>query len=203
MQRNLFKLVFIFCFVSSPVVLAKTILVYGDSLSAAYGISEEEGWVALLQKEIGDEHTLVNASISGETSSGGLSRLTLTLDELKPDLVLLELGANDGLRGGSVSLLQANLDLMLNAIKSRNIKVVLIGISVPPSYGPRYVDAFRAVYRNLAEQHKVPFIDFYREDFFVKEGYIQADGLHPTAIAQPIVTELMLDFLIKENLLEQ
>lgn len=203
MQRNLFKLVFIFCFVSSPVVLAKTILVYGDSLSAAYGISEEEGWVALLQKEIGDEHTLVNASISGETSSGGLSRLTLTLDELKPDLVLLELGANDGLRGGSVSLLQANLDLMLNAIKSRNIKVVLIGISVPPSYGPRYVDAFRAVYRNLAEQHKVPFIDFYREDFFIKEGYIQADGLHPTAIAQPIVTELMLDFLIKENLLEQ
>ena len=203
MQSILFKLVFIFCFVSSPVVLAKTILVYGDSLSAAYGISEEEGWVALLQKEIGDEHTLVNASISGETSSGGLSRLTLTLDELKPDLVLLELGANDGLRGGSVSLLQANLDLMLNAIKSRNIKVVLIGISVPPSYGPRYVDAFRAVYRNLAEQHKVPFIDFYREDFFIKEGYIQADGLHPTAIAQPIVTELMLDFLIKENLLEQ
>ena len=190
------------CLLVPHIALSKTILVYGDSLSAGYGINPKDGWVELLQTDLGSDHTLINASISGETSSGGLARIEITLDELKPDLVLLELGANDGLRGGSVDLLKENLHAMITQIRNRNIDLVLIGISVPPTYGPRYIDSFRAVYRDLATEFGVPIFDFYREEFFLKDNYIQADGLHPTAAAQPEVRDLVLGFLRSEKLLD-
>ena len=180
---------------------ASTILVYGDSLSAAYGIDLEQGWVSLVSQALGPKYTLVNASISGETSSGGLNRLPHTLDEMQPDLVLLELGANDGLRGGSIPNLQRNLQAMIELLQARNIQTVLIGIGVPPSYGPRYVDEFRAVFPALADDYGLPLLDFYREEFFLKPNFIQADGLHPTATAQPVIADLVLDFLRSESLI--
>ena len=190
------------CLCAAQLTHSKSLLVYGDSLSAGYGINPKDGWVELLQAELGTDHTLINASVSGETSSGGLARIEVTLDELEPDLVLLELGANDGLRGGSVDLLKENLRGMITQIRNRDIDLVLIGISVPPTYGPRYIDSFRAVYKDLAAEFEVPLFDFYREEFFLKDNYIQADGLHPTAAAQPEVRDLVLDFLRAEKLVD-
>ncbi len=195
-------LILLAVFALAPTVTAKTIVVYGDSLSAAFGINPTQGWVELLAQDLPPPYALINASISGETSSGGLARLSVTLDELKPQLVLLELGANDGLRGGSTTLLKQNLQAMIEQIRMRDIDVVLIGISMPPSYGPRYIDAFRSVYRDLATELNVAFLDFYREEFFSLEGYIQADGLHPTEAAQPAVRDLVLDFLRTEGFLD-
>ena len=180
---------------------AKQILIYGDSLSAAYGMDLEEGWAHLLGESLGDEHKLVNASISGDTSGTGLARLPITLEEFNPDLVILELGANDGLRGLPIDIMRNNLTKMIELSKAKGADVVLVGISLPASYGPRYIDRFRATYTELAEQFELPFIDFYREEFLDKEGYIQEDGLHPTAITQPIIRDFLLAFLIEQKLL--
>ncbi len=195
--RTVAVLLVIIC---APMAHAKHILIYGDSLSAAYGIDEQDGWVALLQESLGADYTLSNASISGETSTGGLARIDVTLETIQPDLVILELGANDGLTGGSIDLMKRNLSQMIERIQASGSELVLVGISVPPSYGPRYIDAFRAVYTELAESYSLPFIDFYREEFFLIEGLIQSDGLHPTAKAQPMVRDLMLNFLVEKGL---
>jgi len=184
-----------------PTAHGKQILVYGDSLSAAYGMDLEEGWAHLLAQSLGDEHTLTNASISGDTSAAGLARLPITLEEFKPDLVILELGANDGLNGLPVAQMRANLAKMIELSQAQGAEVALVGISLPASYGPRYIDQFRATYTELADKYELPFIDFYREEFLEKEGYIQEDGLHPTKITQPLVRDLLLDFLIENSLL--
>ena len=181
---------------------AKRILIYGDSLSAAYGMHLEEGWAHLLAQKLGDKHTLLNASISGDTSAAGLARLPLTLEEFKPDLIILELGANDGLLGLPVATMRTNLEQMIQLSQAAGADVALVGISVPPSYGPRYVDEFRATYPALADKYALPFIDFYREDFITTEGYIQEDGLHPTAITQPLIRDIVLAFLTENNLIE-
>lgn len=177
------------------------ILVYGDSLSAAYGMDEEKGWVNLLSQSLAATHKLTNASISGETSSGGLARLRLTLNELSPDLVLLELGANDGLNGYSTELLKNNLDAMIRAIKDSGAQTVLGSISLPPSYGPRYIDSFRSVYSELASEHALPLLDLYQQSFVETPGFIQEDGLHPTEVTQPIIRDLVLNFLHKNKLI--
>lgn len=187
---------------ASASVHAKRILIYGDSLSAAYGMHLEEGWAHLLAQKLGDQHTVLNASISGDTSAAGLARLPLTLEEFKPDLVMLELGANDGLLGLPVATMRENLEQMIKLSQAAGVEVALVGISVPPSYGPRYVDEFRATYPALAEKYALPFIDFYREDFITTEGYIQEDGLHPTAITQPLVRDIVLAFLVENKLIE-
>jgi acyl-CoA thioesterase-1 len=181
---------------------SKTIVVYGDSLSAAYGMDIEQGWVHLLSQQLNGTHTVINASISGDTTSAGLARLPITLEEFKPDLVILELGANDGLQGLPIDRMQQNLEQMIQLIQANGAGIALIGISLPASYGPRYIDSFRATFRDLAKKHSLPFIDFYREEFFVKDGYIQEDGLHPTAITQPQVRDWMLEFLDSEALLD-
>ncbi len=182
---------------------AKHLLIYGDSLSAAYGMDEDKGWVALLARSLESSHNVSNASISGETSSGGLARLPLTLQELSPDVVFLELGANDGLRGQSTALLKQNLSEMIKFVKASGATLVLAGISLPPTYGPRYIDQFRAVYADLAKEHEIPLLDLYQPQFLETPGYIQDDGLHPAEITQPIVRDLVLDFLNQHNLLEQ
>ena len=181
---------------------AKHILIYGDSLSAAYGMDEEKGWVNLLAETLSESHQVSNASISGETSGGGLARLKLTLEELKPELVFLELGANDGLRGYSTKLLKKNLQAMIDAIVASGAEIALAKISLPPTYGPRYIDQFRSVYDELANEYNIPLIDLYQPSFVETPGYIQEDGLHPTEITQPLVRDLILDFLTENDLLE-
>ena len=180
--------------ITSP-LFAKHLMVYGDSLSAAYGIELQSGWVALLEQELGEEHRVTNASISGETSIGGVARLPETLRQLKPDVVLLELGANDGLRGYPVSEIKLNLISMIELIDATGAQVLLAGISVPPNYGPRYMDQFRDMFRQLAKEKNIAYIDFYDERLVTTPGFIQQDGLHPTQIAQPHIRDSVLAFL--------
>lgn len=167
---------------------ADTILVMGDSLSAAYGIDPQAGWVNLLKQRLGDEHEVVNASISGETTSGGSARLPDILGQYHPDIVLLELGGNDGLRGLSPQQMQVNLAKMIERSQEKGAEVLLLGIEVPPNYGPAYTQAFREVFAQLASEHDVPLLPFLLEGVDL-DGMLQSDGIHPTAEAQPIILE--------------
>lgn len=193
-------------FAPTQLAQAKQVLVFGDSLSAAYGLEIDQGWVHLLSehlnKEYGGEHEIINASISGETTAGGLARLPLTLSTVKPDVVILELGANDGLRGHPISVIRENLEQMISLIQDSGAKVALAGISLPANYNPRYIDKFSAVFPELAEQKELPFINFYRDEFLGNPEYIQEDGLHPTAITQPIIRDIMIDFFSQHSLLK-
>ena len=168
------------------------ILVLGDSLSAAYGIDEEEGWVNLLDQRLereGYPHRVVNASVSGETSEGGLKRLPRLLSEHNPEWVILELGGNDGLRGYPVSDLADNLTAMIQLSREQGAEVVLLGMQIPPNYGPRYTDQFTAVYPQLAQEEDVPLVAFMLEGIATKDELMQRDGIHPNAEAQPKILE--------------
>ncbi len=165
------------------------ILVWGDSLSAAYGIPVEQGWVNLLQDKLKDSHTVVNGSISGETTIGGLTRLPAALEAHQPDYVLLALGANDGLRGLATAKMQENLEHMLELSLQADAKPVLLGIKIPPNYGMRYTDRFDQVFSDLAAQYTVPLHPFFLEQVALDFELMQEDGLHPTAAAQPLILE--------------
>lgn len=175
------------------------ILVMGDSLSAGYGIDIEQGWVNLLEKELTKNHAvqIINASISGETSSGGSTRLPALLTEHKPDIVILELGGNDGLRGQPLKLLEKNLQTMIDASKKIEAKVLLAGMQIPPNYGARYSNQFKELYPKLAEQNQLGLIPFLLEGIGGNETLIQRDGIHPTAEAQPIIVKNVLPELEK------
>lgn len=169
-----------------------TILVFGDSLSAAYGIPREQGWVALLQQQLDQQalkHKVINASISGETTSGGLTRLKQLLHQHQPDMVLIQLGANDGLRGLPVADMHRNLSAMIELSQQFGAKVAIIGIMIPPNYGPRYTQEFRETYQVLAKKYKLPLVPFLLEGITEKPELMQDDGLHPTAVAQIIVLD--------------
>jgi acyl-CoA thioesterase-1 len=171
---------------------AGTILVYGDSLSAAYGIAQERGWVALLESRLKSErldYSVANASISGETTSGGLARFRKVLERDRPAITVLELGANDGLRGLPVSQMRKNLDAMIAQAKAAGSRVVLVGIKMPPNYGADYNRAFDAAYTDLAKAHKVSLVPFLFEGFADRRDFFQPDNLHPTAAAQPVLLE--------------
>jgi acyl-CoA thioesterase-1 len=172
-----------------------TLLVLGDSLSAGYGVNQENGWVALLKDDLGDGHQIINGSISGDTTGGGLNRLPLLLEKFSPDYVLLELGGNDGLRGQPLNLMQRNLLAMIELCRQAGAEPVLFGMRLPPNYGRRYSDAFAAVYPQLSEQEKVMLIPFQLEELAITEGMIQEDGLHPTTLAQPIIKDVIKDYL--------
>jgi len=172
-----------------------TLLVLGDSLSAGYGINQENGWVALLEKDLGDDHRIINGSISGDTTGGGLNRLPRLLEEFDPDFVLLELGGNDGLRGQPLALMKANLQAMIKLVREAGAEPVLFGMRLPPNYGRRYSDAFAAVYPQLSEAEDVLLIPFQLEELSVTEGMIQEDGLHPTALAQPRIKEVVRRYI--------
>lgn len=173
---------------------ADKILVLGDSLSAGYGIDIQQGWVSLLQKELAKTHKVqvINASVSGETSSGGKTRLPALLTEHKPDVVILELGGNDGLRGQPLKLLEKNLQTMIDASKNSGAKVILAGMQIPPNYGPRYSSEFKTLYTNLAEKNEAGLIPFLLEGIGGKAELMQRDGIHPTAEAQSIITNNVL-----------
>ena len=178
---------------------APTVLVYGDSLSAAYGIPRDRGWVHLLQERLTDQgypHAVVNASISGETTSGGLSRIDSTLNQYHPQLVILELGANDGLRGLPVMQMRSNLGAMIQACKKHHAQVLLVGMRIPPNYGPRYARSFSESYPQLAKKYRVPLLDFLLEGIAGRSELTQDDGLHPNVEAQPTVLENIWQMLL-------
>jgi acyl-CoA thioesterase I len=170
----------------------RTLLVFGDSLSAAYGLRVDQGWVALLQKRLesqGYGYRVVNASVSGETTSGGRSRLDRALTQHKPALVILELGANDGLRGLPVKDTRTNLAEMIAAIRRAKSRLLLVGIVMPPNYGPQYTREFASMYATLASANKTPLVPFMLEGVALNARYMQNDGLHPNAAGQPRVLE--------------
>jgi len=171
---------------------AETILVYGDSLSAAYGLATREGWPSLLQERLRDQkfnYAVVNASISGETSAGGASRIRTELSATRPAVIILELGANDGLRGLPVAEMTANLERIISASEAAKARVLLIGMQMPPNYGPRYTASFAQAFAELAARHKLPFVPFMLAGFAEERDLFQADGLHPIAAAEPRIVD--------------
>jgi len=164
------------------------ILVVGDSLSAGYGIDIEQGWVALLEQRLqtqGYGYRVVNASVSGETSGGARGRLTKLLELHRPAVVILEIGANDGLRGLPVAQTKDNIVTMVMQVKSTGARVLLAGMQMPPNYGVKYTQEFAAVFSGVARQEKQPLIPFFLDGIALDMQLVQADGLHPTAAAQP------------------
>jgi acyl-CoA thioesterase-1 len=178
--------------VCGAALAAPKILVYGDSLSAAYGIAQARGWVSLLEERIRREkldYSVVNASISGETTSGGLSRLRQALDEHRPAIVILELGANDGLRGLPVAEAKNNLAAMIRMAQKSRARVLLVGVRMPPNYGPDYTREFDGAFAELARRHRVALVPFLLEGIAERRELFQADGMHPTEAAQPVLLD--------------
>ena len=173
----------------------KKILVYGDSLSAAYGIAQADGWVALLKQRLDRKSAskinlkVVNASISGETTSGGLTRISETLKQHRPTIVIIELGANDGLQGLPVKQMQVNLRGIIEACLKAKSRVLLVGINIPPNYGPLYQASFKAIYPQLAKEFNLNFVPFLLEGIAGKPELNQEDGIHPIAKAQSRLLE--------------
>ena len=169
-----------------------TVLVFGDSLSAGFGIDVDQSWTALLQTRLerqGYEHRVVNASISGETTEGGAARIERALENFDPALIILELGGNDGLRGFPPSRMKSNLDKIVRTSKASGAAVVLLGIRIPSNYGQRYTDSFENVFRELATELEIPWIEFFMDGVALNEALMQADGIHPNAAAQPILLD--------------
>lgn len=180
-------------------VSAKTIVVLGDSISAGFGIEVQQGWVALLQNRLAAQHSpyvISNESISGDTSAGGLARIDDALRRHKPQIVLIELGANDGLRGLSPEAMKANLTEIVKRAEKTGAKVLLLAMKIPPNYGKRYIEMFYNIYPQLAAELKVPYVPFILEDVALKPELMQADGLHPNALAQPFVAERIWRYLV-------
>ncbi|MCE3602472.1 arylesterase [Massilia sp. P8910] len=168
----------------------KTVLVLGDSLSAEYGLNRGAGWVALMEQKLKAEKidaAVVNASISGETTSGGRARLPALLTQHKPDIVVIELGANDGLRGLPVPAAEANMRTMIELAQKNKARVLLVGIRIPPNYGRDYTERFFGMYKSLSTQYKAPLVPFMLDGVADKPALFQADRLHPNAQAHPII----------------
>ncbi|MDD2723125.1 MAG: arylesterase [Methylovulum sp.] len=197
----MFRFLGIVLMVAMPMsAMAKSILVLGDSISAAYGIQVDQGWVALLQDKLkmSKNHSdaiIHNESISGDTSGGGLARIDRALALHKPSIVLLELGANDGLRGLSPVTMKSNLIEITRRVQKTGAKVLLLGMKIPPNYGKRYIDLFYNVYPQLAEELKIPFVPFILEEVALDPALMQADGLHPNAKAQPLIADKIAPYL--------
>jgi acyl-CoA thioesterase-1 len=172
----------------------KSILVFGDSLSAAYGLPGARGWVALLEERLKREradYSVVNASISGETSAGGRARIDAALARHRPAVLILELGANDGLRGLPLAQMRENLAAIIERSQKSGARVLVLGARVPPNYGDEYAERFNGAFAELARRHKAALVPFMLEGFAEKQELFQADRIHPTAEAQPLILELV------------
>ncbi|MGE4369548.1 MAG: arylesterase [Burkholderiaceae bacterium] len=170
----------------------RKILVVGDSLSAEYGLERGAGWVNLIDRRLGQqfpEYQIHNSSISGDTTSGGLSRFPSLLREHQPDIVILELGGNDALRGLSLQMTRGNLDQMIQLAEKAGAQVLLVGMQIPPNYGKRYTESFKTLFPELAQENKVGLVPFLLEGIATEPGYFQADGIHPNESAQPLLAE--------------
>ncbi|MGS0680860.1 arylesterase [Shewanella sp. 125m-7] len=183
-------LVLLLVFSSFP-LSATPILILGDSLSASYGMPENEGWVQLLRVKM-PEHTIINGSVSGETSAGGLRRLPALLESAQPEILLIELGGNDGLRGFPPKQLKNNLTKIIELAKAQDIKILLSEIMVPPNYGPRYASQISKIYKELATEHQVTLMPFFMEQIVTDQSLMQRDGIHPNQKAQPSIADFML-----------
>ncbi len=174
------------------------ILVMGDSISAGFGVPVQQGWVALLQNSLQQRVPgvqVVNASISGDTTGGGLARLPALLLQHQPDLTIIELGGNDGLRGIPVRVIEKNLQRMIMLSNQANSDVLLLGMQIPPNYGTRYASAFHAVFAELATQQNTLLLPFLLEGIATKAELMQPDGIHPTSTAQPLMRDAVLSVL--------
>jgi acyl-CoA thioesterase-1 len=187
MFRYLF---FIFIFYGS-LAPAATILIVGDSLSAAYGVKQEQGWVALAQARLADKHRIINASISGDTTAGAKNRLTGLLELHQPSLVVIELGGNDGLRALSLNQMKQNLASMIEVSRSHNARVLLLGVDLPPNYGPVFTQKFRDIYKHLSCDYNIPLVPSIIKKAGENEEYMQADRIHPNAKGQKILLEVI------------
>lgn len=178
---------------ASPVMASQnTLLVVGDSLSAAYGVPSETAWVQLLRDRLEDQDTdwqVVNASISGETTDGGLRRLPGLLEKHEPDVVVIELGGNDGLRGFPPHVIESNLAGMIEHVKEADAIPLLVGMQMPPNYGQRYTSAFTGVYQSLSDRYDAVLVPFFLEGIYDQDRMMQGDGIHPTEEAQPLLLE--------------
>ena len=171
---------------------ARIILIVGDSLSAAYGIPVEKGWVSLLQDRLDAEgypYRIVNDSISGDTTANARARLTRALASHAPAVVLLELGGNDGLRGLSLTAMKSNLASMISSARGEGAQVLLIGVQLPPNYGPRYTERFQAIYHELARERDLTLLPSLVDGIGTEQNLMQADGIHPNATAQPLIVD--------------
>lgn len=183
-----------------------TVLVLGDSISAAYGIQREKGWVSLLQqyvRSIDEEFTVVNASISGETTGGGLARFAQSLAEHQPQVTIIELGGNDGLRGYPLQQVKRNLTELVQMAKAADSQVLLLGMQIPPNYGARYSSGFAGLFDDIASSEEVPLVPSFLERIALTPGMLQADGIHPVQAAQPLLLETVqpeLDKLLQSLL---
>jgi len=196
------------CFILAGAITAAAstpaIVVLGDSLSAAYGMDDRLGWVNLLRARLDEKgypHEVVNASVSGDTTRDALSRLDDTLRRHQPDIVLVELGGNDGLRAFQVGEIRANLASILETIRESGAKTVLAGMHMPPNYGPVYTEAFAAIYPELAQRHDAALIPFFMKNVATEPALMQDDGVHPNARAQPVLLDNVWPVL--EPLLER
>jgi acyl-CoA thioesterase-1 len=177
---------------AAPALAARTVMVFGDSLSAAYGLASEDGWVSLLARRIAGEGLpwkVVNASVSGETTAGGLARLPADLARHHPSIVVIELGANDALRGQPIAQMRANLERMIRLVRKAGAQPVLVGLMIPPNYGIDYAAEFRDAYAAIAGREKVPLVPFLLAGVVEHRDLFQADQLHPTAAAQPRILD--------------
>ena len=184
--------------VFSTTLTAKSIVVLGDSISAGYGMEVQQGWVALLQKRL-DQHnsdyTVFNESISGDTTAGGLARIDQALQQYKPKILILELGANDGLRGLSPKIMKANLAEIIRRSQLSGTKILLLSMRIPPNYGKRYTEMFYNVYPQLAKEMSVTYVHFILKDVALVKELMQGDGLHPNAKAQALIADKVWQYL--------
>jgi acyl-CoA thioesterase-1 len=176
----------------APAAAQRSILILGDSISSAYGIAQARGWVALLDERLKRErldYIVANASVSGDTSAGGAARLGAALERHRPAVVVLELGGNDGLRGLPVAEMKRNLSAMIEQSRNAGARVLLVGMRIPPNYGPEFTEKFDAAFGELAKQHKTALVPFLMQDFADQPDFFQPDRIHPSEAAQPLMLE--------------
>jgi acyl-CoA thioesterase-1 len=195
--RFLYLTVFLL-FLTARGAAAQTLLIVGDSLSAAYGIPVETGWVNLLRQQLATEHPvwkIVNASISGDTTANARARMPQVVSTHQPDIVVLELGGNDGLRGLSLEAMRDNLAAMIELAQTQHAGTLLVGVDLPPNYGPRYTEKFRAVYQSLAADYGVALLPSLLDGVGTRTDLMQADGIHPNGKAQARIAARVLEYL--------
>ena len=205
LKKVIFYYLIIFSFTNTIIAEEETLLILGDSISAGYGINQKDNWVSELQTKFDNDGTsikLINSSVSGDTTSGGLQRLRRDLQKFDPDYVLIELGGNDALRGYPIKRIKDNLQTMIALIKNNNSKALLMQIRIPPNYGQKYTLAFERIYLELAASEEIYFLPFMLENVGLNPDLMQPDGIHPNAKAQPLIAKDMkknLDSLLLFN----
>ena len=194
LKKVIFYYLIIFSFTNIIIAEEETLLILGDSISAGYGINQKDNWVSMLQSKFNNDGTsikLINSSVSGDTTSGGLQRLKRDLQKFDPDYVLIELGGNDALRGYPIKRIKDNLQTMIALIKSIYSKALLMQIRIPPNYGQKYTLAFERIYLELASTEEIYFLPFMLENVGLNPDLMQPDGIHPNAKAQPLIAKDM------------